>query len=151
MIRQQCKMCCVCLCVFAGAGSTESGGGFLPHKQPCQCRALALARSLRREFHTSPIFHPTITLIHPYITPSPSPSPSHHLPSHLIPPTLTLTPPTLTPTPPTLLFPHQQGLDTLQRDFMNMIKRSSKPVAIAILHDIAVCEDIEGEEATVAL
>ena len=151
MILQQCKMCCVCLCVFAGAGSTESGGGFLPHKQPCQCRALALARSLRREFHTSPICHPTITFMHPHITPS-----SSHLTTH----PHTLTPHTshphphtltLTLTPPTLLCPHQQGLDTLQRDFMNMMKRSSKPVAIAILHDIAVCEDIEGEEATVAL
>ena len=63
-----------------------------------------------------------------------------HSPHH---PTLTLTHTlTFTHSPtPTLL---QQGLDTLQRDFMNMMKRSSKPVPIAILHDIAVCEDIEG-------
>ena len=44
-----------------------------------------------------------------------------------------------------LLLLLQQGLDTLQRDFMNMMKRSSKPVPVAILNDIALCEDIEGE------
>ena len=38
----------------------------------------------------------------------------------------------------------QQGLDTLQRDFMNLMKNSSRPVALPLLNDIAACEDIEG-------
>jgi exocyst complex protein 7 len=36
-----------------------------------------------------------------------------------------------------------QGLDTLQRDFMNLMKNSSRPVALPLLNDIAACEDIE--------
>lgn len=36
------------------------------------------------------------------------------------------------------------GMDALIREFRELLRKHSKPVHIATLHDIAVCEDIEG-------
>jgi len=36
------------------------------------------------------------------------------------------------------------GLDALQKEFLQLLKRHSKPVPVAILSDIANCEDMEG-------
>ena len=37
------------------------------------------------------------------------------------------------------------GLDALAREFLQRLKKYSKPVPIVMLHDIAACEDTEGE------
>ena len=87
-------------------------------------------------FPTSP-FISSHLLFPPLLTPPPPFPSSYSSPSSFSLP--------LSLSPPPSLPPPQQGLDTLQRDFMNMIKRSSKPVAVAILNDIALCEDIEGQ------
>lgn len=39
----------------------------------------------------------------------------------------------------------ETGLDALAREFLQRLKKHSKPVHIATLHDIAACEDTEGE------
>lgn len=36
------------------------------------------------------------------------------------------------------------GLEALVREFLQLLKKHSKPVPVATLHDIAVCEDPEG-------
>ena len=36
------------------------------------------------------------------------------------------------------------GLDALQKEFLQLLKKHSKPVPVAILNDIAACEDMEG-------
>ena len=38
----------------------------------------------------------------------------------------------------------ETGLEMLQKEFLQLLKRHSKPVPVPILHDIAVCEDMEG-------
>ena len=37
------------------------------------------------------------------------------------------------------------GREALFREFLHLLTKHSKPVHVAILHDIAVCEDVEGE------
>ena len=39
----------------------------------------------------------------------------------------------------------ETGLDALVREFLQLLKKYSKPVHIATLRDIAACEDTEGE------
>ena len=39
----------------------------------------------------------------------------------------------------------ETGLDALAREFLQRLKKHSKPVHIATLHDIASCEDTEGK------
>ena len=36
------------------------------------------------------------------------------------------------------------GLDALQKEFLALLKRNSKPVPLAVLNDVASCEDVEG-------
>lgn len=36
------------------------------------------------------------------------------------------------------------GMDALVREFLQLLKKHSKPVHMAAMHDIAVCEDTEG-------
>ena len=40
----------------------------------------------------------------------------------------------------------ETGLDALVREFLQLLKKHSRPVHIATLRDIAACEDTEGEE-----
>ena len=40
----------------------------------------------------------------------------------------------------------ETGLDALVREFLQLLKKHSRPVHIATLRDIAQCEDTEGEE-----
>lgn len=39
----------------------------------------------------------------------------------------------------------ETGLDALAREFLQLLKKHSRPVHIATLRDIAACEDMEGE------
>ena len=39
----------------------------------------------------------------------------------------------------------ETGLEALVREFLHLLKKHSKPVHVATLHDIAACEDVEGE------
>ena len=38
------------------------------------------------------------------------------------------------------------GLDALQREFLSLLQKHSRPIHIATLRDIAACEDVEGKE-----
>ena len=38
------------------------------------------------------------------------------------------------------------GREALIREFLQLLKKHSKPVHVATLHDIASCEDVEGQE-----
>ena len=40
----------------------------------------------------------------------------------------------------------ETGLDALVREFLQLLKKHSRPVHIATLRDIAACDDTEGEE-----
>lgn len=40
------------------------------------------------------------------------------------------------------------GREALIREFLLMLKKHSKPVHVAILHDVASCEDMEGKRKT---
>ena len=40
----------------------------------------------------------------------------------------------------------EMGLDALAREFLQCLKKHSKPVPTVMLHDIAACEDTEGEQ-----
>ena len=37
------------------------------------------------------------------------------------------------------------GMEALIREFRQLLQKHSKPVHVATLHDIAMCEDVEGE------
>ena len=45
----------------------------------------------------------------------------------------------------------ETGLDKLQKEFLNLLKRHSKPVPLQVLNDIAACEDIEGSWSRLSL
>ena len=40
----------------------------------------------------------------------------------------------------------ESGLDALQREFLQLLQKHSRPVHIATLRDIAACDDVEGRE-----